>query len=57
MKILDLTIGKKYPPIVIAEISGNHNQSLTTAIELLKKIPLSLEIKLDPIIIEYLLSI
>lgn len=33
-----MTIGKKFPPIVIAEISGNHNQSLTKAIELLKKI-------------------
>lgn len=38
MKILKQKIGKNNPPILIAEISGNHNQSLAKAITLLKKI-------------------
>lgn len=38
MKINNLKINLDNPPILIAEISGNHNQSLTKAIELLKKI-------------------
>lgn len=37
IKIADFTIGKDYPPFVIAELSGNHNQSLDRALELVDK--------------------
>lgn len=34
MKILDRTIGPEHPPYLIAEMSGNHNQSLDRAMEI-----------------------
>jgi len=36
IKIDDRLIGKKYPPFVIAEMSGNHNQSLGQAMEIVE---------------------
>ena len=36
MKIKDINIGLKYPPVIIAEMSGNHNNSLDNAIELVE---------------------
>ena len=35
MKIGEYTIGLKYPPFIIAEMSGNHNQSLETALKII----------------------
>ena len=35
MKIGEYTIGIKYPPFIIAEMSGNHNQSLDTALKII----------------------
>lgn len=37
IKIADFTIGKHHTPFVIAEMSGNHNQSLDRALELVDK--------------------
>lgn len=37
IKIADFTIGKDHPPFVIAELSGNHNQSLERALALVDK--------------------
>lgn len=34
IKIDTITIGTNHKPFVIAEMSGNHNQSLTRALEL-----------------------
>ena len=34
MKIGDISIGTNYPPLIIAEMSGNHNQSLERALEI-----------------------
>lgn len=34
VKIANLTIGEKHKPFVIAEMSGNHNQSLSRALEI-----------------------
>ncbi len=34
MKIGDHWIGKEYPPFIIAEMSGNHNQSLERALQI-----------------------
>ncbi len=36
MKIKDKQIGKDYPPFIIAEMSGNHNQSLDRALEIVE---------------------
>ena len=36
MKIAEKSIGKSHPPFVIAEMSGNHNQSLDRAIEIVE---------------------
>ena len=36
MKIGSFQIGKNYPPFVIAEMSGNHNQSLERALEIVE---------------------
>ncbi|QVL50167.1 MAG: pseudaminic acid synthase [Thiocapsa sp.] len=36
MKIADRPIGRDHPPFVIAEMSGNHNQSLERAIEIVE---------------------
>jgi len=36
IKIDDRLIGKKYPPFVFAEMSGNHNQSLGQAMEIVE---------------------
>jgi len=36
MKIAHRNIGKAYPPFVIAEMSGNHNQSLARALEIVE---------------------
>lgn len=36
MKIADRAIGRDHPPFVIAEMSGNHNQSLERAIEIVE---------------------
>ncbi len=38
MKIKNIKIGLNYPPCIIAEISGNHNQSLEVALNLIDKI-------------------
>jgi pseudaminic acid synthase len=35
--IKDNKIGSKYPPFIIAEMSGNHNQSLSNALNLVKE--------------------
>ena len=35
-KIADRSIGKNYPPFIIAEMSGNHNQSLDRALEIVE---------------------
>jgi sialic acid synthase SpsE len=34
--IRDTKIGIKYPPFVIAEMSGNHNQSLERALDIVE---------------------
>jgi len=34
VKIGDISIGTNYPPLIIAEMSGNHNQSLERALEI-----------------------
>jgi len=34
LKIKDRLIGEKYPPFIIAEMSGNHNRSLDKALEI-----------------------
>ncbi len=36
MKIKKINIGIKYPPVVIAELSGNHNKSLKNALKLVE---------------------
>ena len=36
MKIADRFIGLNHPPFVIAEMSGNHNQSLERALEIVE---------------------
>src|SRR3989304_3246808 len=36
MKIGDRTIGKDHAPFIIAEISGNHNQSIERALEIVE---------------------
>ena len=36
LKISDRFIGSSYPPFIIAELSGNHNQSLDRALELVQ---------------------
>ena len=36
IKIADRLIGASFPPFVIAEMSGNHNQSLNRALEIVK---------------------
>lgn len=36
MKIADRLIGRNHPPFVIAEMSGNHNQSLARALEIVE---------------------
>ncbi len=36
LKIANKTIGSNYPPFVIAEMSGNHNQSLERALEIVE---------------------
>jgi len=41
MKIKNIKIGINYPPIIIAEMSGNHNRSLKNAINIVKQVKLS----------------
>ncbi|WP_103668827.1 pseudaminic acid synthase [Pseudanabaena sp. BC1403] len=36
INILDKKIGKKQPPLIVAEMSGNHNQSLGKALEIVE---------------------
>lgn len=36
MRIVDKLIGRNHPPFVIAEMSGNHNQSLERALEIVE---------------------
>ena len=36
IKIMDKFIGVKHPPFIIAEMSGNHNQSLARALEIVE---------------------
>ena len=36
MKIADRIIGPNHPPFIIAEISGNHNQLLERALEIVE---------------------
>ncbi len=36
MRIGPIEIGAEHPPLVIAELSGNHNQSLERALELVE---------------------
>ncbi len=38
IKIADKTIGKGYPPFIIAEMSGNHNQSLERALKIVEAV-------------------
>jgi len=38
MKILKRKIGKAYPPFILAEMSGNHNQSLDRALEIVAQV-------------------
>ena len=38
MKIANISIGKNSPPFVIAEMSGNHNQSLERALEIVEAV-------------------
>ena len=33
IRIATKTLGKDHPPLIIAEMSGNHNQSLERALE------------------------
>jgi len=40
-KIADRMIGKNHPPFIIAEMSGNHNQSLARALEIVEAVALS----------------
>ena len=35
-KIAGMLIGRNHPPFVIAEMSGNHNQSLDRALEIVE---------------------
>ncbi len=37
IKINDFTVGREYKPFVIAEMSGNHNHSLSRALEIVDK--------------------
>ena len=37
MKIKNIKIGTIYPPIVIAEMSGNHNRSLNNALNIVEQ--------------------
>ena len=37
IKINNLNIGKDYEPVIIAEMSGNHNQSLEKALQIVKE--------------------
>ena len=34
MKIGNIDIGDGYPPLIVVEMSGNHNQSLTRALQI-----------------------
>ena len=34
MRIADIDVGESFPPFVIAEMSGNHNQSLDRALQI-----------------------
>lgn len=36
IQINDISIGINYPPFIIAEMSGNHNQSLERALEIVE---------------------
>ena len=36
LKINKINIGRKYPPFIIAEMSGNHNQSLNIALKIVR---------------------
>ena len=36
MRIADTEVGAEHPPFIIAEMSGNHNQSLEVALELVE---------------------
>jgi N-acetylneuraminate synthase len=36
LKIGNINIGREYPPFIIAEMSGNHNQSLEKALEIVE---------------------
>lgn len=38
IKITDRLIGRDHPPFVIAEMSGNHNQSLDRALEIVEAV-------------------
>ena len=38
IKIGNINIGSKYRPFIIADMSGNHNQSLDRAMEILEAI-------------------
>ena len=40
MKIKNINIGINYPPVIIAEMSGNHNKSLKNAINIVKQVKL-----------------
>ena len=35
-KVKNIKIGKKYPPFIIAEMSGNHNQSISNALKIVR---------------------
>ena len=36
IKIGDMLVGRDYPPFIVAEMSGNHNQSLDRALEIVE---------------------
>ena len=36
IKIVDKFVGASHPPFIIAEMSGNHNQSLERALEIVE---------------------
>lgn len=36
IRIADRIIGRKYPPFIVAEMSGNHNQSLERALKIIE---------------------
>ncbi|MDC1450348.1 pseudaminic acid synthase [Candidatus Thioglobus sp.] len=38
IKIGNILVGEKHPPFIVAEMSGNHNQSIENALEIVEKV-------------------